>query len=494
MRLRLTVGLLIFAIAISGCSVITAIKPLLNFNQVTATPGIADALPAGSDNPNTTENQDLPTSFPAAIPTPQVSSPAIIATLHIQNTPAAILTPTPVPESRSDLLYLVENKLMRWDYRTKFSSLLVDNVAAFSVSQNTRQVALLRPKEITANGTDLYNLDVLDLSTKQITHLVEDTSNLMAMSFSSQGERLVYVEDDQIFSINTKTAGEPQQIAKCSRKANLSCSDMVVGSPDGRALAWRDALGIWMVDDKNPEPRLVQSNQVEVTDPKGQKTQNPVDFDQLVWSPDSRFILVKIIPSASGVQWYGLVDTRKARLVDIPSSGIFSEQTAHLLWSAEGGLMLAHSNDTALNQPPFIQTWRLIPTANNILSPDKFLYLGADAAQISSLFPVGVSLYPDWLHQFDPITFGFGIIHTDRSSPAHLYQINIQKNILSEIVEIPADTQKVLWAPDNSGALILGESGQVYFASLYDRTLLDLGVTLGKTAGAFAWLSPVPRD
>ncbi len=496
MRLRPLVCLLFIAAAISGCSVIAAINPFQKQTLPAPTQQNNPALATASDQTSAPPSQDLPRSLPENAPTPRLPQPGTGSTSAPNETPTPAFTPTPVPEQSSDLLYISNERLMRWDHVTQFSSLLVENVTAFVVSPSTRQVALLRPCEISSNGAEVFDLDLLDLATKRVVNILEETPRLYEMSFTNLGEQLIFIQrtdGDRIFALNLTDAGEPRLIAACHKEGNLTC-DTVIGSPDGRSIAWRDAQGVWMVDDRDPEPRLVQPNQVVVSDPKGQKTQNPVIFDQLAWSPDSRFILLKIIPSVSGVQWYGLLDTRKARLADIPKSGDFSDQSARLFWTNEGGLLLAHSNDTGVDQPPFIQTWRIVPTANNILSPDKFLYLGADAAQISSLFPPGVSLYPDWLYQFDPISFGMGIINADGASPAHLYRLDMQKNILVEIVQIPADTQQVLWAPDGSGALVLAKSGLVYFVSMPVNNLLDLGATLGETARDFTWLAPVPRN
>ena len=76
---------------------------------------------AGPENPETTDIQPLPTSTP-----PRPDPP-----------PDMIYT--------SDLLYISEGQLMRWDHMTGYSGMLVDKVDNYAASSSGRRVSAIHP-------------------------------------------------------------------------------------------------------------------------------------------------------------------------------------------------------------------------------------------------------------------------------------------------------------------------------------------------------------
>lgn len=455
---------------------------------------------------------ELPLSLPEDNSTqqePVKSTPTITATV----TPQPSLTPSPPPSTSSDLLYLTRDQLMRWDHVTQYSTLLVDRVRAYSaliepfpayqvpnspdmaLKKYPRLIALLRSHEISANGQELFDLDIFDLDTKTIINLYEEINRIDSMQFSLTGEKLAFIDrriDDQVYMTGTIAGSQPQFIAKCQRDGEISC-DKVAWSPDGRSLVWSDAEGIWLKDDRSATARKIQSDQVTILDPKNQECKINVSFEIISWAPDSRFLLVKIIPSAQGVQWYSVVDTRMARLIDIPNTADFSTPVSRITWTYDSNILLSYASDPENKQNPYIQLWEVVPTNNELLVAGERYDLSQNlGAELQALFTQNV-IYPYWFQQLDANTFRMGLINPEGEHKAQLVEFDITKKILSEIITIPADTENVLWAPDSKGALLFGKHDQLIYASFDTQELFDLYEFIEEDAHSFQWLPTAPR-
>jgi hypothetical protein len=505
--------LFILSILLSACSDLQAAAPI---KHVFDTLGARAMASSGTETPMAEPSANppaLPLSLPDDSPTPRVN-PDVTTAAASSPTPTPTLTPSPAPSTSSDLLYLSQDRLMRWDHVTQFATLLVDrvtdytalvdpfsayqqppNYAEMTVKNYPRLVALLRSREIAANGSELFDLDILDLESKRTINLYEKISRIEGLQFTLQGDRLVYIDrnlDEQIYVTQTSPDSEPRLIATCIQEGDISCQN-AWWSPDGRALVWSDAEGIWLSDDRSANLRQLQTNRITVRDPKGQAIEIKVSYDLISWSPDSRFLLVKIVPSANGVQWYSILDTRKAQLVDIPNTAEFSTPISKITWSYDGNLLLGHSSNPEEKQAPFIQVWKIVPTSNDLLVAGQRLNLAQNA---SAGLQTGFSqqeICPIWFQQLDATTFRLGLIDPKSHNQTSLTQLDIEKNILESRLTIPVGTDKILWAPDASGALLLGKDGQILYASFLNQEWFDFGVTLGSEAHNFQWLATAPR-
>ena len=52
----------------------------------------------------------------------------------------------------------------------------------------------------------------------------------------------------------------------------------------------------------------------------------------------------------------------------------------------------------------------------------------------------------------------------------------------------------ILWAPDGSGALILGKNKEVIYAPFDGSLMRDLRKLFGEDATGFTWMPPKPRS
>ncbi len=428
-------------------------------------------------------------------------------------TPGPSVTPSPIPTSSSDLLFISQNKLMRWDHITQYASLLVDRVVDYyavidpfaayrqpitpdmALKNYPRLVALLRNQENSTNNPAVFDLELLNLETKQIITLLEGIPKVESIQLTLQGDRLVYIErgvDDRIFITAANQDSQPQVVASCQKNANLTCQK-ALWSPDGRALVWSDYEGIWLSSQPNFAVRKIHPNLIKILDPRKQESLVKVAFEIISWSPDNRFLLVKIIPSAQGVQWFSVLDTRQSRLVDIPETADFSTPTSKITWLVDGNLLIALSGNLQAEQSPSLQIWKIVPTTNAVLQAGARLSLDQNAGfDLNSLFSQS-AICPRWMEQFGPNSFRLGLIDPQGNNSAALVHLDFEKNVLVQEINLPGKIDEILWAPDGSGALVFGDQNRMLFASLWTHELIDLLGSVGQDAHTFSWLAAAPR-
>ena len=418
-------------------------------------------------------------------------------------TPSPTSTPAPRLRLLSDLLFLSGNRLVRWDKITNYPDTLTDGVEAFSVSANGQKVALLRKRSPSPTEENLYNLEMLDLQTQRIMILVEKVHPLVQMQLSPDGRWIAYMLESgalypmgggSIFVLSAESPTEPIEMGICHSENEAHCAQLA-WSPDSLSLLWNDQDGLWLSTLDRPSSRLVHPNQVEVTDPKGEKSTVSVTFSAPVWSPGGRFVLTHIIPSASGVHWHAVVDTRSGRMEAVPDTDEYAmEDITPIIkvdWMPDGYFWVAHSNDPALGEPPFIKLWQVVATHTNMMVLIQSFTLQPDACTHADL--VHYSYGPDWLARYDEKTLLIGIHALGIDLPGALYRLDQMSGGATCLHQLPINPTRVLWSPDGLGALVLGEEGQLFFAPTDGSPLRELSTLFGQAAHGFIWMAPVPR-
>ena len=411
--------------------------------------------------------------------------------------PSPVLPTTQSPEMTSDLLYLTDGKLMRWDHVTDYSNLLASGVEEFAVSESGKKIALLKTTNITANGVELFILAILDFDTKQITNLIENTPRLYAVSISADGKWIAYTTDvgnGTIFVINTDDGEQKFEAGTCNHEDDGSCNKLA-WSPDGGNLLWTDDRGIWKFNVELGSSHLLHPNVVRVTDPKGGEGEVSVQFGSLAWSPKGRYVLLEVIPSDSGVRWQGILDTKNGRFAQVPNSSDYSTLDACACWSKDGSLMVGQSGNSAEDRPPNINVWGIVPTHNDLLILDKNFELDSQFfPSLSNLDEFEQHYFPNWLSQINENKSYFGLTLIDTNSNPLLFELDLRNGTLSEIIVIPYNPIDVLWSPDGVGALIIGKNSEIIFAPFDGSLMRDLHLRLGEDAHNFIWLPPTPRS
>ena len=425
-----------------------------------------------------------------------------------QAAPSPTPTRTRLPLQSSDLLYLSANgTLMRWDHFTGYSSLLVEDVEAFSASANGKKIALVRPLEISANGQALYNIDLLDYDTKQTFVILEEVPRPKSLAISPDGKWIAYFEDSTggiVHARRTDTPGHHVEMGECQAANELHCTQLA-WSPDNRQALWSDSRGLWSSAPLQPEAQQIHIGRVSVSDPRGNLTDIPVTFSAISWSPTGRFVLVRVSPSPQGVHWQAVVDTRLGKSSSVPDSSEYTAQTVNVSWMESGSLLVAHGSGAG--GQPFVKIWDVVPTNLTLMVLNKAFDLQSNdfpplpqmiAATAESAVPGSenqsdISNCLNWPDQIDEISLRLGLQINGSSGTPMLFTLSLIDGRVQKLINLPQDVMEVIWSPDDSGALVLGSHAQILFYRSKDNTLLDLYSVIGKGATAFTWLAPAPR-
>ncbi len=490
-------------------------------------------------------------------------SPTYTATPPASPQPSSLLAagaaayPTALPPRSpsvpvSDLLYLSQDRLLRWRPPALVPQLLAEDVQAISLTPDGRLAALLRPRRMTANGQPRFDLELLDLQTLQTASLLKESPPLLQIHLSSDGNWLAYqvdVEEGPIYALSISDLRQaiaaaptptPQQAASSGAPLTLqetlsgspveaapraplrlgacrpqpACDSLdwapaapgaLVGapSPARAALIWSDPRGIWLANPGQPSgsPRLIQPAEISVADPKGQKSQVQVRFSQAAWSPQGRFILARVQPLNSPIAWYTLVDTVSGRQADIQDSYSQTPNQAQARWLPNGDLLVTHASDPARQVSPFVHLVLVRPTSPDLLVAGKSFDLYSDALPFSASARKIIPVHEvNWAG--DPLAgrmpLGVNLVGMD-AAPV-LFLLDLQVGKLDKLADLPANIAAVYWSPDGSGGLMMvaaggpseaGSTGQrPLFITLDGSGFYDLGAVLGPDPHDFHWLPP----
>jgi hypothetical protein len=422
-------------------------------------------------------------------------------------TPGPSLPPaSPTPTRRlasqavSDLLYISQDQLMRWDHATHYNGLLAEGVIAYSASADGHRIGLLRSRGMAANGVAAYDLDMLDLQSMQIEPLQQGITRPFHMTLSPDGKWLAYTMEEKqgpVFAMRTDLPNVTVQLGDCSPVEEGQCEELA-WSPDSRALLWSESQGLWIAPVKEASSRLIQATKVTITDPKGQAVDIDVQFASLRWSPAGRFVLADVKPINSEVSWQAVLDTRSGRLSQMVDTFVSAEagsppvNESVILWLKDGSLLTASASDPSHQKPPILRTWHVLPTNPNLLVPARAYELYADDFPFSSTNSKAIPMHcVNWLAQQDDQRILLGIILADSGAAPVLYSLSLDNGRLQTLFQIPSEAISVLWSPDASGVLVAGSRGQMFYITAAE--MLDLGPQLGPAPHAFTWLPPAPH-
>jgi hypothetical protein len=383
---------------------------------------------------------------------------------------------------------------MRWDHITNFVILISDYIYEYSVNPSGRLVALMRSKNVVANGVEIFELGLLDFDTKQITPIIEGSPLLHSISISPDGEWIAYYPNKnggRLSVIRTDRSGESIELGFCHQALNTPCAP-VSWSPDSRELLWSDQRGVWHTRLAWEKPQLITQNTIDVTDPEGETSQITVSFGSLTWSPTGRYALGVVTPTTSTTQWHVILDTRRMRFIEVPESFQSGTSTENVIWLNDGSLIATNGLGDA---EVMLTLWEVVPTQNNLLRlKNEYVIDSVDLPKPVDTSITEWSYNVDWLYQFNQRMLGFGVrVIEDNGSPI-LLNLEMQDNYSESINHIPSYTERVLWSPDGQGALVIGKDQELFFSPINGGMLVDLIPVLGEEARKFYWLPPTPRS
>lgn len=433
----------------------------------------------------------------AAFGTEQAQAPSqpVGITPPIQTTATQALPPP--AEYTSDLLFISDGKLMRWDHVTDFKTPLVEGVWEYSASQDTRRIVLLRDTKITANGVALYNLDLLDMETKQVTSLLKGIPRINRLTISPNGLWVAFQEQNEasptIYVLNIRHPDQRQQLGICHEPVGEFCNE-IGWSPDNYALFWEDAQGIWISKLGKGQPKLLTGHNIEVSDPRGEMSQVAVAFNDVNWSPGGRYLLTQVITEAQ-VCWFAVLDSYQSRWTEVP--GTFDNicpTSASVNWTDDGKLLVANISQQTAYPNLTLSQWQVIPTRTGLFALEREMEFSNLQIDLTGSSPAGeTELITLWPGKILDKFIGFGIGTANPANEMALYLIDLEQEQLKVIIRRPDQADLALWAPDGSGVLLLGASKKVVYVPFQD-VLIDLAESHGIFGDRFVWTPALPRS
>ncbi len=470
------------------------------------TQSVAPATPTAQPEPATIV-------LPAPKPTGPAASEIVAAPTHA----VASLTATPAPTATrppatntpgvlatSDLLFISENRLLRWDQVTRYSSSLAENVIAFSTNASGSKIVLLRPRGVSANGNELFDLDILDLSSMQAHRLVEGTPRMDSLALSPDGARLAYQQTldgkNSVFLLRLSDPANPVNLGACEMPPGLACSPLS-WSLDSQSLLWADGRGLWVASAARAAAILLHDNTIAVPDPSGKTSLIEARFASPRWSPLGRFILVEVLPDQSNASWHAVLDSLTGRVGQVLDTYKLTADQASVSWLPNGELASARSSDAELQTPASIQVWDVLATNPALLvSAAQFKF---PSGVVPGVQPVGVSALASgasasslrlaWVQQSAPGHLLFGASAASSGAPATLYDLNLQTSTVTRLAELALGADQVFWAPDGRGALVTTRDGAILFITADGKEIIDLKLAASSHPAGFLWLPPVLR-
>ena len=491
-RIKFIILLLFFIFLVSGCSSLNLQPVQPTITEISASETTATSSPYNS--PTVTPPTQTSTQIPTSTEFIRTATPVL--TELIEPTATSFRLLNEMPKYSSDLLYLSDHKLMRWDYATNFVMGLSEYTYEFSTSNSGRKIALIRSQNMVANGIELFELVILDLDSKQITPLIEASPRMYNLSISPDGEWVSFNpahNGGRMYILNTNNPDERIEIGFCHQPLDTECAP-VAWSTDSEEIAWSDQRGMWQFKLGEGNSELISQNNIQITDPHGVMTNITVSFTSLSWSPEGRYILTKVVPSSSSTQWYAIIDTRTERLIEVPESFQPILGPANSTWLLDGSLLVGFTG--IQDNVPTIQltTYDIVATQNDLLQQVRLHVIpNAILPEPLNTSPTEINYQFNWPFQFSENQLLFGISINEDNSPPILYSILFDKYYVEVINQIPSYTETVLWSLDGGGALIDGGDQGLYYSQIEGGMLFNLGTVLGDSAHSFSWLPPTPR-
>jgi hypothetical protein len=411
-----------------------------------------------------------------------------------------VLTPSAFvpnyPSKTSDLLTIVENDLVRWDYVTNFMVPLVQGVIDFSVSADGNRIVLLRFPKVTANGKAIFDIDVLDLKSKKIQNLRKGLSAIHHLLLSPDGRWLAYQQDADekyIIGIQLSLPDNDIKIGLCDQPDNEPCSS-ISWSPDSQVLLWEDRHGIWMSQLSKNEPKLISSHKIQFLDPKGHSSSVDVSFGDFFWSPKGRFLLTQITTRAD-VVWFSVFDTRTGKWYEVPDTFRSSAPiSSDAVWTQDGDLMVIRV-DYQTRAYLRINYWKINPAR------EELFFAGNQTLLFDPSLPkadIEKSNNPDllvhWAYQASEDILCFAVVALDSSITTTLYWIKLDQEIILYANPLTLRSDFIVWSNDSYGAILINFLDGAHFASQDGQKLLELPFQALRNPENFYWLPPAPRS
>lgn len=454
------------------------------------------------------ESESTPTATrdleePAEVTMVSIEPTSVSLTKATATAPASpTLTPVQLPQDKAalqtnDLLFIAGGSLMRWNSANQEietwlaaedineQQLLTNanlnypgKILNYSTDRQLDKIVLLRSEGITANGVELFDVDLFDVASGETRTIINNSTRLNHLVISPDGNWIAYQVEGENAQIHIVTTSDEASTVEFSVTGDSSrIGDDFEWSPDNRYLAWIDSGGIWLSENGEFQPRPVISNTIAMTYFGGEQTQVDVNFEGIGWSPQGRYILTNVSPSGSEVNWLGIVDTDRGLIAEVPGSFSAGAMMPNASWMSDGRLLTIGSGSGGDGSSPSLNIWQVKPTHAELIMPQSSIFLGASLLEHVMTFP----------RKLDYRQYAFISTSLDPSGSSKMLIYDNITRELSEVAELPAGILNVTWSADGAGAILQGGHNSAILVTS-DEEAFDLYQILGIDSCCFNWL------
>ncbi|HSF81555.1 MAG TPA: hypothetical protein VLA49_10000 [Anaerolineales bacterium] len=408
-----------------------------------------------------------------------------------------------------DLVFLSAGELSLWSrfdgsisrllqaQKTSESTLSVtpvannDRVAEYTLDRINQRLVILRSRGISANGVELFNLELFDLRDASSRVLLEETPAVYNIGVSSDGEWVSYTFQPRgggpIFSINTEGNAEPIIVGVCQARSEDECD--ISWHSEHAVVMWSDLFGVWWSAPPEFTPVKVIDNQIKIVDLGGKEMTIDVNISSMRWSPKGRYLLALIKPLRSEVRWQGVIDTLRGEISEVPGTYEYELPTAAVDWLPDGSLLVIHKYSGANRNQMQVTVYNLYPTSASLLIPHQSFNIDLNNwAQSEILSNEEIEIFPRYVQPESNRRVWVIFSSTQAGSISWLYQVDIKYRSITESYDLPQGVSSIIWSVDNSEAIFTAQPDGYYYFNTDNLLVYDIKPLLGKENCCFQWV------
>jgi hypothetical protein len=286
----------------------------------------------------------------------------------------------------------------------------------------------------------------------------------------------------KIFVVGASAPNQPREVGHCTEidvyGYTFGCQG-VLWSPDSSALVWGDGQGMWWSNLEAPA-HLVASNYIAPPNKRGSFSYVPVS-----WSPIGRYVLLAVSMGEGDTR--AVLDTQTGHVIDITDSVEYVGPSALITWMRDGRLFIVRPNNATSGVGATGEIWHINPAGQGRLSRDKVFAISL-ASESEPVAPA----------QLEDGRLAFAMLNASSTNYIErgLYVLALDALIPRKLIGLPpAGTDEfhdffaeVAWAPDGSGAIIRDRlANWLIYAAIDSGALYDLQAIASQNACCFTW-------
>ncbi len=476
-------------------------------------------------NVESTETAAEPT--PTLIPT--VTTTATAAATAVTDPPVQVVSSQPLPATSRDLLFLADGAFKQWNHTTRQIETIVagpnptnrvldetvpvdrfvGDITAYSVSADGKRAVVARLLNLVSESGDEFGLMetsheliFVDMISRETWTLVPQVDNLGDFQLSHDAQQLAFAATGLDGIPDTKEGNSNQPLPNSlyvmstgggnpGNVRQIRACDIRCFGPawhvENNLVAFADDSALWLYNIAANEPeRLLENQPFEegMTDVGQVSIYSPID-----WASNGRYLLL----------WRGgwegasraVLDVPTGNLAPVPDSFVYADIfPPHLSWMPDDRLLVWRSRAGSSEITPRVELWRFnhdaaeLTLEESAVLSDLLLGVVGGTNLEDGRFAFALSIAPS------PVTLDAAV------QAAGTYQLTSLAEVPERVNSLPPAgdaylENKVYWAKDGSGALLVQEprqyQPQVFYAPTDGEFLYEVTAVFGQNPHSFQW-------